>query len=547
MSEQSASQLLASASAQGPGRAEPLLRFADNPILIGQARRRLRRRQVLPALLVPTLLGLCGVLLATQTRTDRQQAWAMLSYASVIYMGLVLFLRGTMQVAGTLGEERRSGILDFHRATPTTPWTDGLGYLLGAAAREYLVAAVGLPFFLLGVVLSGPRMSLPNAVLFLSVMLLSTWLYHAVAMVVGLSINSKRGVSGVAIVVVLMTLWAAVPLYKAGFVTLAYLTPFPAAFRLLHMDDPTLGQSVSFFGLVLHPLLFTLLVQGSMLGFLFLGAKRKLRREGATTFSRMGASAFFGLVVFLCFGGAWSWITGAGKTAEELSAAGGMMLLVPCYLFAAVALSSGLLIGLSPSYLEYVRALRRARRRGVPEATWLDDGGAAWPLAALFSMLVFLGLAALAAGLGGRVPLSALLSPKTAVCVLACVSFLSLVSGATEYTKLSQRRSARSWGMLIVFVLMALPWMLSGIAKSGGADGDTVLFIGALSPTFGLGASTLTMAATWAQEAADKVPTGAVGLSIVLTMAVAGWFLYRIRALQARLAETMPLGSAPRT
>lgn len=531
----------------GPGAAEPPLRVLDNPILIGQARRRLRRRQVVPALMIPALLGLCGVLFAAQEgQRHPHEAWAGLGYAALLYMGVVLFLRGTVQIAGSLGEERRSGILDFHRATPTTPWTDALGYLVGAAAREYLTAAVGLPFLLIGALGAGDKLPLTGCVAFLGVLLLTTWLYHSVAMLVGLTVDNKRGVTGAAVMAVVMLLWTAVPLHNAGFQTLAYLSPFPAAARLLALDADKLGQSVEFFGLTLHPLVFTLLVQGSVLAFLLVGVTRKLHREGATTFSRPGACAFFTLVVGLCFGGAWPWITGAGKTADELQRMGGVGLVVPVYLWTAMWVAASLMGSLAPSYLEFVRALRRARRRGLPEAAWLDDGAAAWPLAAVFSVMVLAGLGVLAFGLGGRVATSALASQATVVGALSCVAFLGLVAGATEYVRLSQRQSARSWGVLIAFVLAVLPWMLAGIISTGGAK-DAALWVAALSPTFGVGAATIQMAAAWAGEPELGHSMGSmIALSLVGTTVMGGWFLFKTRSLQAQLAQKMPLGQSAR-
>lgn len=512
---------------------EPPLRVVDNPILIAQARRRLRQKQVVPGVLITGILGLCGVLFAAAAK-DGHDAWRGLMYTALAAIGVIIGLRGTMQTSTAIADERRSGILDFHRATPTTKWTDTIGYLLGSAAREYLFAAVLVPFALLGALLGG--VSPVNLVLALAALVLTGLLYQTAGLLSGLSIDNRRGVSGGVVALVVLAQSMALPLFKSGFVTLAYLTPYPVLARLLNLDATErdfvgLGQSVPFYGVPLHPLLFTVLVQGSILAFLLWASARKIHREGAAAFSRVGAAAFFGLLLFLSFGGAW------GTLTSELKH-GAMALIAGAYINTAMITATVLLLALTPSYIEFLRALRRARRHGQAEAAWLADGGPSWPLIGVFAGLVVGGLVLLA--LVMKVP--GLLSLDTGLCVVAVVSFLALVTSGSEYTRLMQRKSARNSGILIFFLTMVLPWLLFGVAEAAHVGHQSSLFLGALSPAFAIGGAGLRMAAAWGGEPFTDFGSGHLYLSLAVTLGLAGWFLLQTRSLQQALAEKIPLG-----
>ena len=520
---------------------EPKLRLRDNPLLVAQARRRMRRRQAIPTLLIAGTLGLCGLLFVSVAPTGTAQAASGLVDAIFIGIGLVLFFRGTIQVASNISHERTTGILDFHRATPTTPLTDAIGYLLGSPAREYMATAALLPFLVLAALMGGENLIV--LICSLLVIVTSAWLFHAFALVLGLSATHRRGVTGGSVLGVVMLLGIALPMYAAGFVTPAYLTPFPAisSMRGIMGEHPITG-SMSFFGLSLHPVLYTAIVQGYLLSFLLWASARKLRRDGAPAFSRPGSFAFFSIAVILLLGGSWTQLRGGSMLAgEDAAAVAGSV-----YFFGAVGLASLLVTGLVPSYLDLVRALRRARRAGREAPSWLEDGATAWPLAFVFTGLITVGYLLLGAAVGPRLPSSALFCPEALMALVAACAFLACLSGASEYVRLALRGSYKSGSLLIAFMLLVLPFILSGIVASAAGSGPAPLYVAALSPIFGLGGSVIRMSSAWAQEH-NTVEIGQIGFSLAVTVCLAAWFHFRCATIRGELTRTIPLGGKPAT
>ncbi|HNN52022.1 MAG TPA: hypothetical protein PKO07_13430, partial [Pseudomonadota bacterium] len=257
---------------------EPVVRLVRNPILIAQARRRLRPAQLLSSTLIFGLLGICGVLLSVVAK-DRHEAFSSFEYVLLTGIGGLLLLRGSNRVAETVREERESGILDFHRATPTTPWTDGIGYLLGCPAREYLMAGILAGFALACATAS--QFGLLPVLGSLVAIGTSGLLYHCFALWIGLSVAHKRGASGIVmgtLVVLLIGGWSA-----RGVGAVSYFTPYPALFWLLSSKEAKITE-VTFYGLPMHALVLTLLVQGSVLLAMGTAVARKLRQDDATSF-----------------------------------------------------------------------------------------------------------------------------------------------------------------------------------------------------------------------------------------------------------------------
>src|SRR5262249_12194288 len=115
----------------------------DNPILIKHVRSRLRRGQVVATGLVVLVLAACIAW------TGSIINWMSSTSAGMILIGIqvaLVSLAGSSQINTSLGGARESGILDFHRVSPLPPAAVALGFFLGAPIREYLIAALTLPF-----------------------------------------------------------------------------------------------------------------------------------------------------------------------------------------------------------------------------------------------------------------------------------------------------------------------------------------------------------------------------------------------------------------
>ena len=133
---------------------QPALRIVDNPLLIAQARRRLRRTDAGSTVTMSVLFATCCLLLGAVFSERDGTFWHVVRATFLGLTTMALYLRGTTRVALSISEERINGLLDFHRAAPTTAWTNALGYLFGCTAREWLVAFIFLPFFLVASLMS---------------------------------------------------------------------------------------------------------------------------------------------------------------------------------------------------------------------------------------------------------------------------------------------------------------------------------------------------------------------------------------------------------
>lgn len=520
---------------------EPRLRLRDNPILVAQARRRLRGKQALPTLAIAVVLGLCGLLAGGVAKYS--EAWLVVTNVGLFTMGAVLLLRGTVQVAGTMVDERASGILDFHRATPTTPWTDAIGYLIGPVAREYLVVAALLPFTLIASVLGGGN---PLTVIVqVALIALGGVVLQSMALTMALSGGGRRSVSGSVMVVAMFLLFGAVPLHAAGFVTLSYLTPIPAMASLAAgpIFDLTIGGTVDFYGFPLHPIAWTLVVQGIAIGFLLWASARKLRRDETPAFSRPGAFLFFTIVTVLLIGGSWTALgTGQWSNMGGEDMAG---VAVVAYLWAAAFLASILMASLAPGYMDLVRTTRRARRAGRAAPGWLEDGATALPVILAFAGLIVGGWLLVSVVVGRRVPMERLYDGHAALALACAAAVVAFVGSAIESMRLTMRGSYRSGLLLTAFLAFVLPWILTAIAAGATNDPNVAQWIASVSPLYGLGGSSISLGGSLAGEVVT-LDLETVVFSLAVTLVATAWFVVRSASVRRGLTERVPLESKGR-
>jgi len=499
---------------------EPRLRLRDNPLLVAQARRRLRLRQTLPGVLIVVVLGVCGLLFAAVG--GGREGWQGVEVFALVLIGALLFLRAPLRLAGVVADERHGGLLDFHRATPTSAWTDAVGYLLGVPAREYLHAAVLLPFLLLATLAAGD--SVPAVLGVVATFVLTALLYQAFALVAGLAFERRWSAVGVVVLGVILVLSAWVPFVESGLTAFAFLTPFPALGELLMREGDlgAIGADVEFFRVGLPATVFTVLVQSWLLAFLLLAAVRKVRRDDAPVLSRPAAFLFLASGLVIAIGSAWP--DAAGEFAERFDWEAAKVGLA--YLVLAGGTATLLVLALVPSFLDFVRGERRARKAGRRHAPWLQDGASAWPLPFVMGALLLGGLALLSwttpASAGDRVTLSAW--PLAAVAALT--AFLVFAAGLAEYVRLAHRRSYRAMGLLFGFLTLVLPWILSGIVAAGSGGHRGALWPAALSPSYFVVHTLVAATAEWTGDWAGlgDFALGPLYLSLGATVGFAALF-----------------------
>jgi len=377
-------------------------------------------------------------------------------------------------------------------------------------------------------------------------LLLNGWFNQTAALLSALTASGKRKLSSSVAVVGVGFPLMAWPLYKAGLVTAAFLSPVPMAVSLVEgFDTPEkLRFSVEFFGVSLHPVLFTLLVQGSLLAFLFWGVARRLRGESVPTFSRLGALQFFAVLNLLVIGGSWGALTRPFEGTEGTAAVPAVVgVLSGLYLAGATIVATALIVSLTPSYLEFLRALRRSRRMGRSAPHWTEDGARAWPTVPLFFLMVLGGFTLMMLAGSQYSDIKALETVATPMALSGTFALLIFATGMIEYVRLAGRKSARS-SMTVIFLTCILPWMVSGLLASFGAA-EVAPYVASISPVFGSVGSVSLMVATLMSEHSEEVPSACLIFSQVHALGMGAWFYLQSQAMMNATASTDPTGSQP--
>jgi hypothetical protein len=251
---------------------------------------------------------------------------------------------GASQVGASVGKARESGILDFHRASPMSPFSESVGFLFGAPIRETLMFAATLPFSLVCVV-----MGRPGFLGFLQIMtslVLICWTLQAIALLN--SLMGKGGKSG-----------------GRGIVGLVLFLIFGGSFTLSNsmglavvIDEYPLGH---FFMVPLPWLVILAIDLLPLIGFLLVASTRRLATERAHPLSKPQAVAALATLGVLLLGGLWTFEVEVHLT------------LVVLYLLIGVSII--LATAITPGLDEFAKGIRKAAREGrkYPSA-WSDRG-----------------------------------------------------------------------------------------------------------------------------------------------------------------------------
>ncbi|MFT5049739.1 MAG: hypothetical protein ACI8QZ_001132 [Chlamydiales bacterium] len=450
--------------------AEPILRLIDNPVGIAQARRSLRGGWAAQGLLTVGLVLAFGLIRASVSAAD-VISWTVARDACLAAIGAVLCLQGTARVSAATAHDRRNGLIDFHRTTPTSAWTDALGYVAGCALRGYVSALLLAPIFVLASLLAGG--SLLHALTALYLVVATGLLCQVYGAFVGLASGRERAAA-----VALGSLSGLVVLASSApalhLTALRHLTPLPALQSLGFLDlARSAAHSFTFFGIRCTPVTFTLLFQGYLLVYVSWATARRLRRERAPAFTRRGALVFFAIGTAFFLAPAWARL----GQPESAAATTGLYLLL-------AVLGAGLLaLSLVPSLLCGLREIRRARRLGC-RTGWRSEGASSWTLVPCFALLIVAGLAMIlgrAEAAGGALP-GTMTSPEVAFALIGCSIAVSLLFGTVEYSRLVPNHRL----LLIGFACLVLPWFLGTGASMLLSDSTLTRYLLATSPLHSL-------------------------------------------------------------
>jgi hypothetical protein len=432
---------------------EGVARWLDNPVLIKHVRSRLRRRHLLPSLVVVLILGLC-ILYGGHVLGGFNNGGAFGTLLAL--QGIVLAIMGATQVSASVGGARESGILDFHRVTPQPPWTTTLGFFLGAPIREYMLFAATLPVALACVALGTPGV---GGFLQLTVLLVvSAWLLHALAMLNALVLKNPRSASRGAVVLVLL-----IAIASSGLIV-----------RLDEvLADVGEAPTLSFFGVALPWLVVVLLYQVAALTFLLIATTRKMASERAHALSKPQAVACMAVVTVLVLGGLWD--------VPDLGAS----VLFVVYLLVPVAIV--LTLTVTPSMGEFTKGLRRAEKRGRTHPRPWDDLALNRPVLAVLCGIVLVGSTIAWDAIEGRAqatggPGAVSYSLAIAVGVLV-VAYFGL---AWQFFRLWAGKRALALFGLFLFLAWVVPVVLGAIAAAAGGSQGAGEILLALSPLAGI-------------------------------------------------------------
>jgi hypothetical protein len=327
--------------------------------------------------------------------------------------GFYLMFLGTGRVAAITAEEKESGLMDYQRMTPMNPFSKIMGYLFGLPAREYYMFALTLPF-LLHCMIAG-ELSPENVLHLYFVFFSSVVLYHLTAHVIGLVVTKPRAASWVSRIVVL-GLYVFLPIFgQAGISFLSFLTILPTYFgkmlpELVSLEsggvrrwekEIDFWQDVPFFATEIPPSLFTLIMQGLILGALLITSYRKWRNDALPAFSKTSGIIIFAVFQLLLLGSLWPFFSGgkaSGLLGENFSLDDSLMnmgeslfvlLFVQSVFFGLSLLGILTLVNTCcPNRHLHLKGIQRARKIGLSSIPLpADESRGTWFVLALSAMV----------------------------------------------------------------------------------------------------------------------------------------------------------------
>ena len=392
-----------------------------NPIVVKSARSRMRwKYSVSWGLVVVTLTGFITVvnyMIAThQNLAAPAEAARLTLLPTIIIQAVILMLLGTGAVASGISQERDEGLLDYQRMTPMSPSAKLIGYLFGLPIREYFLFSLTLPFAAFGIIRG--EFPITTALHFYAIFFSSVLVYHMTGMAAGMASTKPRRAGLIAQGMVLFLYFVLPNLSHLGLTFFEFLTIRPALFGLIYNEVQRLGgdfgttvvsqltaldsfRSIPFFGVHLHPSVYTGMVQGSLLVTLWVVVHRKWRDEAAHPFSKVFGLVFFAGASTFLLGSVWPILKNGEVMAqfvshflhdraltveealfmEELPLITTLLIFVSALVLAGTAILT--LLCTTPSRHKMIEGWRRAVRLGhrrVPP-TW--DASSSLPLGAI--------------------------------------------------------------------------------------------------------------------------------------------------------------------
>jgi len=445
-----------------------------NPIWQKSLRARLRLAHILSWGIITvtvTTFAFLMVYLTSIERTEMTSGDAAKATIPVIIIiqSVILMMIGTGAVASGISQERDEGLLDYQRMTPMSPTAKILGYLFGLPVREYALFALTLPFLLIAVIISG--FDLLTLAHFYIIFFTSVWVYHLTGLVAGMVAPKPRLASFISMGLVFALYFILPNLSRLGITYFEFLTIRPTLFGLIYQELPEslrpraeasgLDQfrDVPFFSGMLHPTIYSLLVQVSLLCVMYLVVWRKWRDETSHSFSKIGAVTVFSGAVFFLVASLWALIVQEDayfqvfRNFDRFSNSRSPETL-EILLFVFLVMMGGafvlLVTTITPSRHKVIEGWRRAKKLARPGPGLNSDAASSLP-AALAMLVIGIGAGAVVLGLavqGGEYFASGPSAWTVVVFLSGCVGIALFTQGLREMT------SVRVFGVGIFLLWM---------------------------------------------------------------------------------------------
>ena len=372
----------------------------------------------------------------------------------------ILILGGFNRIAQTLSEDQKAGLWDSNRLTPLKAQDIVAGYWLAPALREFYMAATLAAFGLLIVLTSGLPLTLWLGT---QTLILSTALFLGLAAVL-LGMAVQRSHAGVLLLLLLM----AGPVSFTGPSRLItnFLLPIYGVGLLFEIAGSGSGSTNSIwnpaanvFGLHLHPILITLVLQISLGLFIWRILVRKTRNPFQPLLLRWEVITIFTLLVITQHGLLWNVWTGNFPVVSNTDPTGDTDTLLP-FAQAGTVLIGIILLAFASPQPEQIRV--EALRLGFRNLGGVFSRSAL-PLALLLTAIA-------AAGLFTQMMFSLVGSfQHLLVAVVNLLEIFLTFVLLLDYCRLRHQRRAIGFLVLWFFVLCIIPLILSALFQNPAA------------------------------------------------------------------------------
>lgn len=438
----------------------------DNPLLIRHLRSNLRAPR--PGYLTGIVVLLSSLLMFAGYKAKALDDSGFYTFFFSCQI-LAMCLAGTSQVAASISNSNDSGILDFHRITPLSPVTTTLGFMIGGAVREHLIALLLVPFTLMCALFS--QVGIVGFLTSTLVLISSTLLFHSLGLTAGLVAKrgKTRNVNSGLIFLILIAL-ACSGLVSEGLPIPGMLTAGPALAEAKVAGIRLNAVPPTFFGIQFPVFLQSLFYQIPLILFLVVAATRRMESATAMFFSKSTAVAFLVTIAAMSLGGVIE--------HPKLDA----VWLVPILAYLEFIIALLMVLAITPNQGQYQGGARRAKRIGMGRPPlWQDDSS---NRAAVFVMATLaIATVQIIQTLVPALNIDARLwrVAGTATWAIAYFGF------ATQYFSLKHQNHGKLRLMMFLFLFWILPLfvalLLGGIMKQP----DFAFHVASISPLYGIG------------------------------------------------------------